>query len=70
MQGEGLVATYLEESPSGPPRKYYRLTETGRASFAQQLADWRAFTNAVDGLIDETAAATALARKGETDDDA
>ena len=51
MQNEGLVATYLEESPSGPPRKYYKLTEAGRASLASQFAEWRSFTAAVDGLI-------------------
>jgi PadR family transcriptional regulator PadR len=51
MQGDGLVATYLEESPSGPPRKYYRMTDAGRASLATQLAEWRSFTAAVEGLI-------------------
>ena len=51
MQNEGLVATYLEESPSGPPRKYYKLTDTGHASLATQLAEWRAFTAAVEGLV-------------------
>ena len=55
MQGDGLVATYLEESPSGPPRKYYRLTDAGRSSFAAQLREWRNFTAAVDGLIDDAA---------------
>ena len=51
MQTDGLVATYLEESPSGPSRKYYKLTDAGRASLAQQLAEWRSFTAAVEGLI-------------------
>ncbi len=51
MQGDGLVATYLEESPSGPPRKYYRLTDAGRAALAQQLAEWRSFTASVEELI-------------------
>ena len=68
MQTDGLVATYLEESPSGPPRKYYRLTDTGRASLTQQLAEWRAFTAAVEGLISETESATA--EEAETHHDA
>ena len=55
MQNDGFVGTYLEESPSGPPRKYYRLTEAGYASLAAQLAEWRSFTAAVDGLIDPAA---------------
>ena len=29
---EGLVETHLVESPSGPPRKYYRITRSGRMS--------------------------------------
>ena len=65
MQSEGLVSTYLEESPSGPPRKYYRLTDAGRESLAAQLADWRNFTQAVDGLIGQIQDGT-----GENGDDA
>nr|WP_221230998.1 PadR family transcriptional regulator [Sphingobium subterraneum] len=53
MQGDGLVATYHVESSSGPSRKYYRLTDAGQASLATQLADWRSFTNAVNGLLDQ-----------------
>ncbi|SFG23080.1 transcriptional regulator, PadR family [Novosphingobium sp. CF614] len=56
MQSEGLVTTYLEESPSGPPRKYYRITETGRSRLAEQVEEWRGFTAAVDGMIAEAAA--------------
>jgi PadR family transcriptional regulator PadR len=59
MQSDGLVATYLEESPSGPPRKYYRITETGRSRLAEQVEEWRGFTAAVDGLLDGAAAAAA-----------
>ncbi len=58
MQNEGLVATYLEESPSGPPRKYYKLTESGHASLTAQLAEWRNFTAAVEGLIGHVDAAS------------
>ena len=29
LQSDRLVETYLVESPSGPSRKYYRLTEAG-----------------------------------------
>lgn len=28
---DGLVDTYLAESHNGPPRKYYRITDAGRA---------------------------------------
>jgi PadR family transcriptional regulator PadR len=50
MQSDGLVETYLVESQSGPPRKYYRLTDAGRDSFATQKAEWAAFTAAVEDI--------------------
>ncbi len=51
LQDEGLVATYLSESPSGPPRKYYRLTETGRQSLINQKSDWTNFSRAVNAIL-------------------
>ena len=51
MQADGLVETYLVESQSGPPRKYYRLTDAGRGSFSQQKTEWAAFTRAVDDIL-------------------
>ena len=61
MQKDGLVETYLEESPSGPPRKYYRITEPGESQLASQIAEWRSFTAAVEGVIgdDQPAASQA-----------
>ena len=32
MQSDGQVETYLVESPSGPSRKYYRLTDAGNGT--------------------------------------
>lgn len=54
LQDEGLVATYLVESSSGPPRKYYRLTEAGRQSLVTQKADWTSFSRAVNAILGET----------------
>ncbi len=51
MQADGLVDTYLVESPAGPPRKYYRLTETGKDSFVAQKAEWSAFSRAVQQIL-------------------
>ena len=51
LQGDGLVETYLVESPAGPPRKYYRLTEAGRSSFTAQKAEWAAFSSAVENIL-------------------
>ncbi len=60
MQGDGLVKTYLEESSSGPPRKYYQLTKAGRAALAAQKTDWNEFVAGVAKVLsDEKPAAPA-----------
>ncbi len=51
LQSDGLVETYLIESPAGPPRKYYRLSEAGRNSFTGQKAAWTTFSAAVDQVV-------------------
>lgn len=51
MQSDGLVDTYLVESPAGPPRKYYKLTAAGEASFTAQKAEWTSFSKAVDDIV-------------------
>lgn len=53
MQNEGLVATRLVESASGPSRKYYRLTPLGRSVFEAHRSDWRAFAAAVEKLLED-----------------
>ena len=51
LQSDGLVETYLVESPAGPPRKYYRLSEAGKKSFESQSAAWRSFSGAVETIL-------------------
>ena len=52
MQTEGLVATRIVESSSGPPRKYYRLTPLGQTVFEAHRSDWRSFAAGVDKLLE------------------
>ena len=52
LQADGLVETYLVESPAGPSRKYYRLTQAGRDSLERQSAEWTAFSRAVNAIVD------------------
>jgi len=51
MQNDGLVATRLVESASGPSRKYYRLTPMGQSALEAHRRDWRSFVAAVDQLL-------------------
>ncbi len=55
MQNEGLVDTYLAESSSGPPRKYYRLTAAGREAYAAQKDSYVRFARAVDNILQDNA---------------
>ena len=62
MQTDGLVKTYLEESSSGPPRKYYQLTKAGRAALIEQKADWNAFAASVAKILADAKPASSSAR--------
>ena len=52
LKEDELVTTYLVDSGAGPARKYYRLTEKGRAKQVQLKEEWEAFTHAVQSLIE------------------
>ncbi len=51
LQNDRLVETYLVESSAGPSRKYYRLTEAGKASFGSQKSAWASFSGAVESIL-------------------
>ena len=55
MQSDRLVKTYLVESASGPPRKYYKLTAAGLAALEAQRAEWTEFEFAVRKIIGDSA---------------
>src|SRR5712675_1402946 len=62
MQADGLVKTYLEESSSGPPRKYYQLTKAGRAALITQKAEWNAFVMGVAKVMSDNQPAAPAAK--------
>lgn len=49
---EKYFETYLQESSEGPPRKYYRMTATGRKETEKLLKEWKKFTSDVDFILD------------------
>ena len=51
LRRDELVSTTWQESPSGPPRRYYELTPAGRRALAAFTAEWIPFRNAVDNLL-------------------
>jgi len=51
LRKDGLVSTYWMESESGPPRRYYRLTDQGAATLRAFTSDWQGFSGAVNALL-------------------
>lgn len=47
LKNFGLLTYRWEESTSGPPRKYYRLTETGEAFLKELSASWEELVRSV-----------------------
>lgn len=50
LKADGLLETFMQESPSGPPRQYYRVTRQGRARLDALEREWDAMTEAVQRL--------------------
>lgn len=51
LRREGVVQTTWQESPSGPPRRYYHLTPAGSALLSAFSDEWSRFRDAVDALL-------------------
>ena len=52
LKDSGSIDSYIVESQEGPPRKYYRITESGKEIQKEQETEWRGFTEAVNRLLD------------------
>ena len=51
LKNDGLLAYRWEESPSGPPRKYYSITDTGRAFLVELHKSWQEISHTINHLI-------------------
>jgi PadR family transcriptional regulator, regulatory protein PadR len=51
LERDGLVETHRAASDGGPPRKYYRPSNTGLAALALGVSEWRAARDAVDAVL-------------------
>jgi PadR family transcriptional regulator PadR len=51
LRRAGLVHTRWQESPAGPPRRYYQLTDEGQRAVAAFTEAWRTFRTGVDTLV-------------------
>jgi PadR family transcriptional regulator PadR len=50
LKADGLVRATIEDSPDGPPRKYYELTRTGRDTLVEMNQAWESLVSSVEEL--------------------
>lgn len=51
FQKEKRVKTYLRESSSGPPRKYYSITEEGKKYYEESVREWEELILSVERIM-------------------
>ena len=54
LAAQGLLTSRVVPSYSGPPRRYYRITEDGRAMLREWSGIWRQTRGFVDRFIEGT----------------
>jgi PadR family transcriptional regulator PadR len=54
LEAGGLLDSFVEPSVSGPPRRYYRITDSGRLVLGDWTAAWRATRDSVDAVLGDT----------------
>ncbi|MGO1541146.1 MAG: PadR family transcriptional regulator [Luteimonas sp.] len=52
LEGAGLLDSHVAPSDAGPPRRYYRITTTGRRSLQRRALAWRTTRDAVDSVLE------------------
>lgn len=51
QKNAGLLSYRWEESPQGPPRKYYALTDKGREALKELESSWQKLIDAVNSIM-------------------
>ncbi|MFR2508578.1 PadR family transcriptional regulator [Odoribacter laneus] len=54
LKNAGLLAYRWEESPQGPPRKYYSITDKGRSGLSELENSWNEMTQAIQQLRNQS----------------
>jgi PadR family transcriptional regulator, regulatory protein PadR len=50
----GALTSYVMPSDEGPHRRYYGITDSGRAQLAEARETWTEFARALDALLEQT----------------
>ncbi len=52
LENSGQLTSLVEPSVSGPPRRYYRITEAGRKTLAVWIEVWKQTETFVDAVLE------------------
>lgn len=52
LEKSGLLKSQVEPSVSGPPRRYYSITESGHETLGRWLGIWNQTRNFVDNILE------------------
>lgn len=52
LESSGLLESQVEPSISGPPRRYYRITESGREALGEWTKIWIQTKDFVDAILE------------------
>lgn len=53
LKNAGLLDYIWKESKSGPPRKYYKMTEEGISIRDRLISEWQQLSNSVNATIND-----------------
>jgi PadR family transcriptional regulator PadR len=51
LEGSGLLESHVDPSVSGPPRRYYKITESGLETLKSWKKIWNQTKSFVDGIL-------------------
>lgn len=51
LKNDGMLTYRWEESTSGPPRKYFRITPAGQDLLSDLLQNWQSLSQSVEQII-------------------
>jgi PadR family transcriptional regulator PadR len=52
LESSGLLESEVEPSISGPPRRYYKITESGRVTLVKWVEIWQQTRELVDAVLE------------------
>lgn len=51
LKNDGYVSYYWKESLSGPPRKYFKITDAGKLFFSELDRTWKTLSSTINSII-------------------